>query len=87
MENACIYQKIVVPLQCQIKEKVMEQLLSELNSILERSEDLGKRMRFEHKICSAELQERLSLGLVGDAAIAHYNDWMKRFGLDYLMVV
>ena len=33
-----------------------------------------------------ELEERLSLGLTGDAAVKHYNDYMDKYGMSYLKV-
>ena len=45
---------------------------------------MGMQMRKEAAVARQELADRR--GLTGDAAIAHYNEWMQRFGMDYLMV-
>jgi len=47
---------------------------------------LGMQMRKEAAVARQELADRQRKGLTGDAAIAHYNEWMQRFGMDYLMV-
>lgn len=60
--------------------------LSKLEDIYERSECLGRLIRKETAVCSRELEERNRLGLVGHDAILHYNAWMKRYGLEHLIV-
>jgi hypothetical protein len=47
---------------------------------------MGMQMRKEAAVARQELADRQRKGLTGDAAIAHYNEWMQRFGMDYLMV-
>ena len=47
---------------------------------------LGQTLRDEGRVYRAELEERKRLGLYGDAAIRHYNDWMQRHGMQHLMV-
>lgn len=47
---------------------------------------LGKAIRNEGQVCRAELEERQRLGLHGDAAIRHYNEWMQRYNMEHLMV-
>lgn len=64
----------------------MEQLLKGLKSIESKAEGLGKTMKEESAVYSAELEERLRLGLQGEEAVKHYNEWMKRNGMEYLMV-
>ncbi len=61
-------------------------MINELISIEQKIIDIGKQMQLETKVCSMELQERLHLGLTGKAAIEHYNAWMKRYGLNHLIV-
>lgn len=60
--------------------------LNQLKSIEKRVSDIGRQMRLEAKVYDAELQERLKLGLEGDAAIEHYNAWMERHHMEHLMV-
>ena len=47
---------------------------------------MGKQIKNEAAVARQEMDDRLRKGLTGDAAIAHYNEWMQRFGMDYLMV-
>ena len=47
---------------------------------------LGESIRNEGRVWQAELEERQRLGLHGDAAIRHYNEWMQRFNMEHLMV-
>lgn len=47
---------------------------------------LGESIRNEGRVWQAELEERQRLGLHGDAAIRHYNEWMQRYNMEHLMV-
>ena len=47
---------------------------------------MGKTIRNEGQVWRAELEERQRMGLQGDAAIKHYNEWMQRYGMEHLMV-
>lgn len=60
--------------------------LDRLMSIEQQVIDIGKKMQLETKVCGAELEERLRLGLTGKAAIEHYNAWMKRHHMEHLIV-
>lgn len=64
----------------------MEDTLSRLKTIEKKIFDIGQQIRLESNLYSAELEERQRLGLHGDAAIRHYNEWMKRHGMKHLMV-
>ena len=64
----------------------MEQTLKTLRRIEQEASAMGKTIRNEGQVYRAELEERQRLGLQGDAAIKHYNEWMQRNGMDYLMV-
>lgn len=64
----------------------MKQTLDTLKHIERQLSDFGKRIGMERRVFQAELEDRLRLGLQGDAAIKHYNEWMQRYGLEYLMV-
>lgn len=47
---------------------------------------MSVNIRDESAVYKAELADRLRKGLEGKEAITHYNEWMKRFNMDYLMV-
>ena len=44
------------------------------------------QMNDEAKVYAAELEERKRLGIEGDAAIIHFNEWMDRHGMPHLKV-
>jgi dihydroorotate dehydrogenase len=64
----------------------MKQALNTLKRIEHDAIELGNTIRNEGKVFREELEERQRLGLQGDAAIKHYNEWMQRNGMEYLMV-
>lgn len=64
----------------------MERTLSKLKSIEKRLKELNSTMNRESRVFRKELEERLRLGLTGDAAINHYNEWMTRYGMNDLIV-
>ncbi len=64
----------------------MNTTLSALQQISESMEELGNTMRREEMVCKEELADRLAKGIQGDAAIAHYNEWMEKAGLKHLIV-
>lgn len=47
---------------------------------------LSESMRREQSVLREEQEERRRMGLHGDAAVEHYNEWMHRYGMDHLMV-
>ena len=47
---------------------------------------MGKQIKNEAAVARQELADRQRKGLTGDAAIAHYNEWMQRYGMEHLMV-
>ena len=47
---------------------------------------MGKQIRNEAAVARQELADRQRKGLTGDAAIAHYNEWMQTYGMEHLMV-
>ena len=63
-----------------------KEVLKELKGIAKKLEDLNVQMNYEAKVYAAEREERERLGLTGDAAIEHYNEWMKRHGMEHLIV-
>lgn len=68
-----------------MSEKVKDPL-TELRSLKREVKELGRQLRDEHRVCAAELVDRLRLGLTGEDAIKHYNDWMMLHGLPHLVV-
>ena len=64
----------------------MIQTLATLKRIEQDTFNMGKIIREEGRITRQELEDRLRLDLHGDAAIRHYNDWMKRHSMEHLMV-
>ena len=61
-------------------------ILNELTNIVRRMNELNRTMNDEEKVYQAELADRRRLGLHGDAAIRHYNDWMLANDMQHLMV-
>ena len=64
----------------------MDKALRKLEGLLSNAVSLGEKIRLEGAVYRAELAERQKLGLTGDAAVKHYNDYMDRFGMSYLKV-
>ena len=60
--------------------------LNTLKNIEKEAVQLGQAIRNEGRIFREELEERQRLGLTGDAAIKHYNEWMQRHDMQHLMV-
>lgn len=60
--------------------------MKELNNILKKLNKINEQMNREAYAWEMELKDRQKLGLTGDDAIKHYNEWMKKFKMDYLMV-
>lgn len=64
----------------------MEQTLERLQRIEKKLEGFGDNLLQEERIYRAEKEERERLGLHGDAAVKHYNEWMARYDMSHLMV-
>ncbi len=60
--------------------------LAELKRLDRDLKELGRQIREENRICAAELCDRQRLGLQGEDAIRHFNDWMLLHGLRHLVV-
>lgn len=60
--------------------------LDECKRIERELRELGRQLREEHRVSAAELADRLRLGLTGEVAVRHYNDWMMLHGLPHLCV-
>ena len=59
------------------------------NSLKKTDQDsvlLSESIRRERSVLREEQEERRRMGLHGDAAVEHYNEWMHRYGMDHLMV-
>ena len=65
----------------------MEDALNQLEEIARQMDTIGDDMSREDAVYKAELADRLRLGLTGDDAIHHYNEWMKREGMGHLKVI
>ena len=61
-------------------------ILDNLIVIEAQGRSMGMQMRKEAAVARQELADRQRKGLTGDAAIAHYNKWMQRYGMEHLMV-
>lgn len=62
-------------------------ITDELKRIYRETNALGCSIRNEGRVYQAELEERLRLGLHGEEAIRHYNEWMQRNDMRHLMVM
>ncbi len=62
------------------------EILESLIVIESKSRSMGMQMRKEAAVARQELADRQRKGLTGDAAIAHYNEWMQQYGMEHLMV-
>lgn len=60
--------------------------LAELKRIDREMKELGRQIREENRIRAAELCDRQRLGLQGEDAIRHFNDWMMLHGLRHPVV-
>lgn len=69
-----------------LKYTIMKQTLAQLKNIEKQALNLNQKINDEGKVYAAELADRKRLGLTGDAAIKHYNDWMKANGMEHLVV-
>ncbi len=68
------------------EDTIMKQTVDRLQEIESQMETIGENIRREGQVYRAELEERQRLGLHGEAAIKHYNEWMKKYGMEHLMV-
>ena len=60
--------------------------LKKLQDISDSLGSLNRQMNEEEKVWAEELADRKRLGLEGNAAIEHYNEWMDRHGMEHLKV-
>ena len=59
----------------------MKETIDTLKRIEQDTFNLGDIIREEGRVARAELEERQRLGLHGEAALRHYNNFMKRHGI------
>lgn len=59
---------------------------NDLTNIVRQMNEINRQMNEEERVYRAELADRRRLGLHGDAAIRHYNDWMLAHDMLHLMV-
>ena len=64
----------------------MKRTLMKLKGIEKRLKDLNLTMNKESRVFQMELEDRLRLGITGEAAINHYNEWMAKYGMNDLIV-
>ena len=57
-----------------------------VESLRSFTDNLNREMNEEERVWAEELADRKRLGLVGNAAIIHYNEWMDRHGMEHLKV-
>ena len=60
--------------------------MKELENIADKLDTLHNQINDEERVWAEELAERKRLGLTGDAAVKHYNEWMDRHGMSHLKV-
>ena len=64
----------------------MKDALKKLEDIAEKLDAINDQMNDEERVWAEELAERKRLGLEWNAAIAHYNEWMDKYGMEHLKV-
>lgn len=62
----------------------MKQKLQQISKHLER---INQDLQNEGQVWEAELKDKQAKHLEGEAAIQHYNEWMKAAGMDYLTTI
>lgn len=66
--------------------KTSKDPLQELRRVEKALKELGRELREDLRVSAAEMADRQRLGLTGEEAIRHYNDWMMLHGLRHLVV-
>lgn len=70
----------------EVTQPQIHNLRNSIMAIETALESMSVDIRDESAVYKAELADRLRKGLEGKEAIAHYNEWMRRYHMDYLMV-
>ena len=66
------------------QKSIKERMKQKLQQIASELEHINRDLRREEQVMSEELRDRQAKHLEGEAAIKHYNEWMKAAGMDYL---
>ena len=66
------------------QKSIKERMKQKLQQIANELEHINRDLRREEQVISEELRDRQAKHLEGEAAIKHYNEWMKAAGMDYL---
>lgn len=64
----------------------LSRIAQDLDRIARDLQRINHELNYERVQSAAELAERRLLGLEGDAAIEHFNEWMKKAGLPNMVV-
>lgn len=70
----------------EVTQSQIHSLQNSIMAIETALESMSVVIRDESAVYKAELADRLRKGLKGQEAIAHYNEWMRRYHMEYLMV-
>lgn len=65
---------------------ILQEMSRRLAELCEATERLSRDMAQAEDVYKQELAERLRLGLRGDDAVRHYNNWMKAQGMARLAI-
>ena len=68
------------------RKSIIERMKQKLQQIASDLERINRDLRREEQVMSAELRDRQAKHLEGEAAIQHYNEWMKAAGMEHLKV-
>lgn len=68
------------------KLEQLKRLHKKLQEKSDKIENLNRRIKEESRVWAEERADRKRLGLVGDAEIIHYNEWMDKAGMPHLKV-
>lgn len=60
--------------------------LKKLQSISDSLDSINRELNQEERVWAEELADRQRLGLEGNAAIEHYNEWMDQHGMGHLKI-
>lgn len=70
---------------CSRNQKYHKNMEQKLQLIAEHLERINRDLQNEGQVWDAEMKDRIAKGLEGEAAIEHYNQWMKAAGMEHLM--
>lgn len=61
-------------------------IIEQVKDIARSLDKLSENMKAEARVYGEELAERQRLGLKGEAAVNHYNDYMRRHNMEHLCI-